>query len=164
MRSFGLLAVFFLALGAPQALAQSDNSLRSDQYILSQEFIEAEVVRVHPPDRKLTVRGANQGHTRTFNIPEGTRITIAGREARLRDLRRGDTVMLAMKPTVEDVVIARVRVPETPKTLEERRAEPVQVAQALPAELPRTASRLPALLLVGALAVAGAMWLRRRAA
>lgn len=141
------------------AMAQSDDSILVDKYIISQEFIEAEVVRVSSQDRTITVRGAKRGQTRRFSVPEDTRITVDGKEARLRDIRRGDMVMLATKRKAEEVVVARIRVPETDKSLEQRRANPV-VAESKPAMLPKTASNQPMFLLFGLLALLAATGLR----
>jgi len=142
------------------ALAQADDSILVDEYIVSQEFIEATVVRVRPHARTITVRGEKRGQTRQFTVPEGTRISVNGRDARLRDIRVGDSVLLAMTPTSDKVVISRLRVPNTPQTLEQRRANPI--VQDLPAQLPKTASPWPSTLAVGLLALLAAGFLRLR--
>lgn len=160
--SYKTSAILTLLLigGAVTANAQQEG-ISSDEYILSQEFVEAEVVRVYPPARTITVRGTNRGETRQFVIPEGARITIRGRQARLRDIRRGDIVMLAMTPKSERIVVERIRVPVTDKSLDQRRAEPAPAA-AMPTALPKTASLLPALFGSGCLALVGAALLRHR--
>lgn len=141
------------------ALAQQDDSILVDEYIISQEFVEAEVLKVNSQKRTLTVRGANRGQTREFSVPEGTRVTVNGRDARLRDIRRGDNVLLVMAPRAEEVVISRVRVPESPTSVEQRQADPV-VAQATPSVLPKTASHWPTVLITGLMAFFGAGMLR----
>jgi LPXTG-motif cell wall-anchored protein len=152
----------FLILGQPMlAAAQQDESILADDYIVSQEFVAAEVLRTNTSDRTLTVRGAKKGQTRQFTVPEGTRITVEGRDARLSDLRRGDNVMLVMKRQASEVVVSRVRVPETANSLDSRRTESV-VAEAKPAMLPKTASLWPAILVIGILALLGAGLLRVR--
>ena len=157
---FTLLTMIIAIFGLPAlAQAQHDDSILVDGYIISQEFIEAEVVRVSPQERKLTVRGEKRGQTRQFTVPEGTRITVRGREARLRDVRRGDMVLLAMKPQTDEIVISRVQIPETPVSLETRRANPI-VAQVTPSVLPKTASAWPTVLAAGLLALFGAGALR----
>lgn len=139
--------------------AQESDSILDDGYITSQDFVEATVVRVRSNARILTVRGEKRGQTREFSVPEGTRISVNGREARLRDIRRGDNVMIAMRPRQDDVVVVQLRVPESDRTLEERRAEPV-AAEVLPTTLPKTASPWPSVLVVGVLALFGASMLR----
>ena len=159
-----VLAAFITMMAQPMlAQAQQDESILVDDYIISQEFVEAEVVRINSANRTLTVKGVKKGDTRQFSVPEGTRITVQGREARLRDLRRGDMVMLVMAPKADEVVVTRVRVPETTASLDARRAEPV-AAETLPAVLPKTASAWPLALSIGILAflVAGTLRIRRR--
>ena len=148
-----------LAVSPTLALAQAGDSILVDEYIISQDFIEAEVVRVRPHARTLTVRGEKRGQTRQFAVPEGTRISVNGRDARLRDIRVGDSVLLAMTPRSEKVVVAQLRVPSTPQTLEQRRASPI-VTETLPAQLPKTASPWPGVLAAGLLALLGAGLLR----
>lgn len=152
------IAIFALPI---LALAQQDDSILVDKHIISQEVVEAEVLRVNLKKQTLTVRGATRGETREFPVPAGTRITVNGRDAKLRDIRRGDNVLLAMEPQAEEVVIARLQVPKSPTTVEERRATPV-VAQATPTMLPKTASNLPAVLLIGFMAIFGAGLLRAK--
>ncbi len=62
-----------------------------------------------------------------------------------------------MKPQEEQVVISRVRIPETDLRIEERRASPPPpVAAAMPAVLPKTASWWLVVLLVGLLCTGAA--------
>lgn len=152
------MAVFSLST---VSFAQVDDSILSDEYITTQEFIEAEVVQVRPVSRTLTVRGEKRGQTRQFTVPVGTRISVNGRDAYLRDIRKGDKVLLAMTPQQEKVVVARLRVPQSDQTLEQRRADPI-VAEATPATLPKTASQWPTVLAFGLLALLGASALRLR--
>lgn len=143
------------------AFAQTDDSILNNEFIISQEFIEGDVVRVKPIARTITVRGEKRGKTRQFTIPEGTRVTVNGRDATLRDIRKGDSILFAMKPVADDVVVARLRVPKTDRTLEQRRANPI-VAAATPAMLPKTASVWPAVLALGIFTLFGAGLLRIR--
>ena len=142
------------------AMAQSSDSILNDEYTLTQKFIEAEVVRVSPLARTITLRGEKRGETRMFPVPEGTRISVNGREARLRDIRKGDSVLLAMKPTGQQATIARLSVPKTDKTLEQRRANPIVAAEIKPAVLPKTASNQPLILLFGLFALFTAAGIR----
>lgn len=151
-------ALAFCAL-TMSANAQQDDSILSDTYITKQEFVEAEVLNVRPIARTITVRGENRGESRQFTIPEGTRITIQGREARLRDIQRGDRVMLAFRPQQEQVVITRMRVPETDQPVEQRRAAPT-VVQTTPTVLPKTASTWPEVFAIGLVLLLGAGVLR----
>lgn len=155
------ILAMIIALGLPAlAQAQRDTSILADEYIVTQEFVEAQVLRVNYKERKLTVRGASKGQTRVFSVAEGARISIKGRQASLRDIRRGDTVMVAVKPQATEVVITQVKVPQTNTDLSARLANPV-VAEAMPAMLPKTASPWPTILLTGLLALIGAGLMRK---
>lgn len=161
MKSLSVLASVAIIFAIPSfTSAQVDDSILADDYIITQEFIEAKVVNIKPVSRTITVRGEKRGETRQFSIPKGTRISINGREARLLDIRKGDTVLLAMTPSAEEVVIAQLRVPKTDRTIEERRANPTVVTESTPAMLPKTASNLPTILLLGVLALFAAAGLR----
>lgn len=172
LRSLMLIAA--LACLAPSlSLAQQDDSILVDAFITTQEFVDAEVVRVNPASRTITVRGASRGQTRTFSVPEGSRISVNGRDARLRDILRGDEVRLTVRPRTEEVVIERIRVPATSISLETRQATPISpappvqettplVAEARPTVLPKTASTLPLILLLGIAALLAASLLRAR--
>lgn len=159
-----ICALALVALTVPAiAQAQDKDSILVDEYIVSQEFIEAEVIKVATSSRTITVRDEKYGETRSFPVPEGTRISVNGREARLRDIRKGDSVMLVMQPTSEKVVVAQLRVPKTDRTLEQRRAE-TMVAEAAPMVLPKTASNINWVFLLGlmTLMAAGALRLVRQ--
>lgn len=153
-----LLACF--ALQPTTALAQADDSILSDSHIVKQSFVEAEVVRVKPGERTITVRGEKRGETRQFFVPEDVRISVNGKQARLRDIRRGDIVLATFGQQAQRVVVEQIRMPDSPVTLEQRRTTPV-VAQVAPAVLPSTASFLPAILLFGLVSLGGAAALRR---
>ena len=144
------------------ALAQTNSGISSDAHIVNQDFVEAEVLFVKPNKRTITVKGEQKGQIREFTVPEGVRVTVNGKEARLRDLRRGDNIMIKFAQSTDKVVVDRIRVPTTPITLVQRRANPVVEAQ--PAMLPSTASILPAFLLLGLVSLAGAALIRRNRA
>ena len=161
MKLVKILAAAATILTVPLvAIAQEDDGILVDEYIISQEFVEAEVVEIKPIARTITVRGKNRGQTRQFNVPQGTRISVNGRQARLRDIRKGDSVMVAMTPKAAEVVVAQLRVPRSDRTLEQRRANPIVAADARPAMLPKTASNQPAILLFGMFALLAAAGLR----
>lgn len=172
LRSLTLVAA--LACLAPSlSFAQQDDSILVDAFITTQEFVEAEVTRVNVGSRTITVRGAAQGQTRTFSVPDDTRISVNGRNARLRDIRRGDEVRLALRPRTNEVVIERIQVPDTSITLETRQATPIGqepaaqqsvavVAEVRPTVLPKTASTLPLALVLGMVALLSASILRIR--
>lgn len=145
-----------------QAVAQQDDSIRSDRYIVSQEFVEAEVIRVKPIERTITVKGELRGETRKFTVPEGTKITVNGKEARLRHLRTGDTIRVSFAERAEKVVVNRIRLPDTDISMSVRRvaADPLD-REAVPAMLPKTASFFPAILILGLMSFAGAVTFRR---
>ena len=132
------------------SFAQVANSILDDNYVISQDFVAAEILRVSVRNRTITVKGENKGQTRQFTIPENARISFNGNEARLRDLRKGDTIFLAMKPVMSKNEIVQIKVPSSPVTLVERRADPAPVMQeVLPVVLPKTASPLPLVILLG---------------
>lgn len=163
MRIIGLMAALVLVVFATHdTLAQEGDSILVDEYVTSQDFVEAVVTRVRPQARTITVRGENRGMTRTFSVPDGTRISVNGRDARLRDIRTGDSVRIAMKPRADEVVVATLQVPETTRTLEQRRSEPV-AAESTATMLPNTASNQHLFLLFGLIAtlVAGSLRLVR---
>jgi LPXTG-motif cell wall-anchored protein len=139
-----------------------NETILDDEFIITQEFIEAEIVRVRPNARTLTVRGSRHGKTREFKVPETTRITVKGREARLRDLRAGDMIVIAMKPEVDEIVISRVQLRNPTEPLASRQAANPPIGEKMPAQLPKTASNLPAILSLGFLAMLGAGLLRFR--
>ena len=70
--------------------------------------------------------------------------------------------MISMKPRMDEIIISRVKVPQTDISLSERQANPVD--DSLPAALPQTASSWYSLLVTGMLAllVAGALRARRK--
>lgn len=158
---YSTAALFLLcAMQATIAHAQTDDSILSDSHIVNQDFVEAEILRVSPRERTITVKGEKRGQTRQFTVPEGVRISLNGKEARLKDLRRGDNVMVRFAQSPDKVVVDQIRVPNSPVTLVQRRANPV-VAEAQPALLPSTASFLPAILLLGLISLGGASLMRR---
>ncbi len=72
MKALRLFAVAVVTLTAPAlVLAQVPGSVQDDDYIVSQEFIEAEVMQVRAGERTMTVRGEMRGQTRQFAVPEG---------------------------------------------------------------------------------------------
>lgn len=81
-----LLATLSLSVSA---FAQVSDSIQDDQYVMSQDFVAAEILRVSTRNRTITVKGEAKGQTRQFTIPKNARITFNGEEARLRDLRKG---------------------------------------------------------------------------
>ncbi len=109
---------------------------------------------VNPSRRTITVLGDQTGERFTYAVPEGTRLTFGGEEARMRDLRRGDHAVLRFNAEDKNGQVARVRVPKPATTLATRRtsAEPVTMAAAA-TQLPRTASTLPLFALFGAIAL-----------
>ena len=164
---YTLVAIAVALIGfANPTYAQMDDSILVDDYIISQDFIQAEIIRVNPIERSITVRGEKRGDSRKFYIPEEAMITVRGRQARMRDLRAGDIILLAMKPKAEGVAVVRIKAPEVTETLESRRAAPVAapvVNEVMPRVLPKTASNLPFILLIGIISLlGGGLLLRRR--
>lgn len=159
----GAIALFVFGIGQPSiAEAQTNDSILSDTHIVSQRYVEAEVIRVRSSDRTITVKGETRGQTRQFTVPEGARISVDGENARLRDLRRGDKIRLSFVRRDSNVVVDQIRMPQSSVSLAQRRAEaPPVVAEAKPSVLPSTASPLPAVLLVGLVLLASAALVRR---
>ncbi|MEL7187128.1 MAG: hypothetical protein AAFN50_11950, partial [Pseudomonadota bacterium] len=133
--------IVLAALGLPGiALSQANDSILNDSYIISEEFVEGQVTQVRPRAGTITIRGANRGDQRQFAIPENARVTVNGREARLRDIRRGDTVSVSIVRRGQRVIVDQLRVPQSDATLEERRENPIVATASLPTTLPKTAS------------------------
>lgn len=130
--------------------------------------ITGTVERVDYRNRTLTVLGDQSGERFTYAVPQGTRVTVGGENARLGHIDRGDSVILRFNDAAGQRQAARLRVPQTSTPLAQRRDQtpPAGVAaqQAPRAQLPRTASSLPLLVLFGALAFlgAGSLGLMRR--
>lgn len=128
--------------------------------------ITGKIESVNPSKRTITVLSDQTGERFTYAVPEGTRLTFGGEEARMRDFRRGDQAVLRFNAEDKSGQVARVRVPAPATTLATRRvaAEPVTMA-ATPGQLPRTASTLPLFALFGVIALlfAGSLSLVRRA-
>ena len=163
MKNFAISTAAILALCALQsttASAQTDDSILSDSHIIEQDSVEAEVIRVKPKARTITVKGEKRGETRQFSVPENVRISVNGREARLRDIRRGDNILVTFAKRSQNVIVEQIRMPDSAVSLAKRRANPI-VAQATPAVLPSTASFLPAVLLFGLVSLGGAAIMRR---
>lgn len=161
--AYTTVALLSFCAWQPSAFAQTADSILSDTHIVSQSFVEAEVIRVKPIARTITVKGEKRGETRQFNVPEGARISVNGQQARLRDLRRGDNIRVSFVKRDAGVVVEQIRMPDAPVTLTQRRANPV-VAEATPAMLPSTASFLPIILVLGLFSLAGAALVRSRRA
>ena len=114
-------------------------------------------------DRTITVRGDQSGQRFSYAIPQNTRLTVGGEQARLGNLRRGDNVTLRFRTEAQERQVARVRVPQPATPLAQRpiQAPPAGVAaQAQPRQLPRTASAMPLLGLLGFLSLISAGTMR----
>ena len=148
--------------------AQLENSILEDEYIISRDYVTAEILNMSRANRTITVRGESSGKTRKFTIPEGALITVSGKDARFKDLRKGDVVLLSMRPNISHNVISRIKVPETTVTLADRQTNPVVeqrpvMNEVLPTVLPKTASKLSFILLLGVLSLLlGGLLARRR--
>ena len=117
-------------------------------------------------NRTVTVRGDQSGERFTYAIPQGTRVTVGGEDARIGHIQRGDSVVLRFKEEAGQRQAARLRVPQPATPLSARRVAAAPVAQtAPPRQLPRTASSLPLFGLLGVIALlaAGSLNLARRA-
>ena len=109
--------------------------------------------------RVITVIGDQSGDRYSYQVPQGTTISISGQSARLGNLRRGDQVTLRFGREQEQRVAARIRVPQTTTPLAQRpiQQSTVTTAQAQQSrQLPRTASMLPLLGLFGLISLLAA--------
>lgn len=142
-----------LALTATTGVVMAQGAADSD-------VIEGEITRIDRAQRTITVRDDRDRQLKRFTIPEGTRVTVKGRTAELRDLRRGDGIVLSFRTTAPGPVVTRLQIPETPVSLEQRRAEPVAV-ETMPTALPKTAGVWPLVWLFGLAALGAGAGLRR---
>ena len=150
-----------LVVRVPQPTSAMDLRVKEGEMSTITGTIEA----VSSSKRTITILGDQSGQRFTYLVPEGTRLTFGGEDARLRDLQRGDNITMRFKSKGEERQVARVRVPQPATPLATRRVAAQPVAQAaLPTQLPRTASSLPLFALLGlaSLLGAGALRLNRR--
>lgn len=145
----------------PQATASLDQ--RASEGLFS--TISGEVAAINFGTRTLTVVGDQTGERFSYSVPQSTRITIEGENARLGNLRRGDPVTLRFRSEGDQREVARVRLPVTTTPLAQRPNQApagvaAQTQQTQPRQLPRTAGSLPLLGLFGFLAFASAGALR----
>lgn len=111
--------------------------------------------------RTMTVRGDQSGQRFTYVVPQGARLTVGGKGARMQDLRRGDEVILRFKSEGEERQVARAGIPKPVTPLAARRATAAPVATTASArQLPKTASSLPMFVLLGVLSLLAAGSLR----
>lgn len=153
------------AIRVPQPTPQMDQRATDGDM----STITGRVERADFGNRTLTILGDQSGERFTYAIPQTTRVTIAGQDARFGQLRRGDQVTLRFREDSGQRTAARVRVPQptTPLAQRENQAPPAgvtaqQTAQQPRTQLPRTASPMPLLGLVGLFALTGAAILRVR--
>ena len=144
-----------LAVRVPQPTSAMDMRIKEGEMSTVTGKIEA----VNSSNRTITVLGDQSGQRFTYAVPEGTRLTFGGENARMRDLKRGDNITLRFKSNGEERQVARVRVPQPAAPLAARRTQSV-AAEVMPTTLPKTASAWPTVLSVGMLALFGAGMLR----
>ena len=129
--------------------------------------ITGNVESINYSNRTVTVLGDQSGQRFTYAIPQGTRITVGGENARIGHIQRGDHVTMRFKEENGQRQAARVRVPQPATPLAARRDQSQAVAQqaATSMQLPRTAGSMPLLVLFGGLSLlaAGTLRLARRA-
>lgn len=146
-----------LTVRVPQPTSTMDMRVKEGEMSTITGKIEA----VNTRNRTITLLGDQSGQRFTYAVPEGTRLTFGGENARLRDLQRGDSITLRFKSEGEERQVARVRVPQPVTPLASRRAAAQPVAQTTPPrQLPRTASSLPLFALLGGLSLLAAGFLR----
>ena len=151
-----------MVVRVPQPTSAMDMRIKEGESSTVTGTIQA----INSGKRTITVLGDQSGQRFTYAVPEGTRLTFGGEDARLRDLRRGDNITLRFNSKGEQRQLARARVPQpvTPLAVRRTAAEPV-AQSSTPKQLPRTASLLPLFVIFGAIAllVAGSLNLSRRA-
>lgn len=130
--------------------------------------VTGQVEAINYRNRTITVRGDQSGQRFSYAVPQNTQVSIGGESAALGYLSRGDNVTLRFRQEAQERQVARVRVPQpaTPLTQRTNQAPAGVVAQAQqqPRQLPRTASPLPLLGLLGifSLLCAGSVRLSRK--
>lgn len=129
------------------------------------ETVSGKVWHIQPP-RSVTLTLEN-GQNQTFRIPEGTKFTVNGQETNAWGLKKGMTVSAQRVTEIPETVVTQqvkhtgtmppppaptqgvpiliVMTPAAPATAETAQAEPA------PTKLPKTASELPLVGLLGAL-------------
>ena len=150
-----------MVIRVPQPTSAMDMRIKEGE----SSTVTGTIQTVNTRNRTLTVLGDQSGQRFTYAVPEGTRLTFGGEDARLRDLRRGDNITLRLKSAGDERQVARVRVPQPATPLTTRRVAAEPVAQtSTPKQLPRTASSLPLFILFGSIALlaAGSLNLSRR--
>ena len=150
-----------LAVRVPQPTSAMDMRVREGEM----STITGKIQDINSRKRTITILGDQSGQRFTYAVPEGAKLTFGGESAYLRDLRRGDDVVVRFKSEGEERQVARVRIPQPVTPLATRRVAAEPVAQtALPKQLPRTASSLPLFVLFGTIALlaAGSLNLSRR--
>lgn len=103
----------------------------------AQRTIDGTIVRVRASQNTITILGDASRERHTYQLPEGTRVMINGKERSIRGLRVNDIVTITFRSTDAGRVATVVRVPEP--------QEPVIAEEPMPVELPKTASWLPTL-------------------
>ena len=144
-----------LVVRVPQPTSTMDMRTREGEM----STVTGKIESANSGNRTITVLGDQSGQRFTYSVPEGTRLTFGGENARIRDLRRGDNITLRFKSEGEERQVARVRVPQPAAPLAARRTQSV-AAEVRPATLPKTASSMPMILVVGMFALFGAGLLR----
>ena len=150
-----------LVVRVPQPTSAMDMRVKEGEM----STVTGKIQTVNSSKRTITLLGDQSGKRFTYAVPEGTKLTFGGENARLRDLQRGDDITLRFKSEGEERQVARVRIPQPATPLAARRVAAQPVAQtALPKQLPRTASSLPLFALLGvfSLLAAGSLQLTRR--
>ena len=146
-----------LVVRVPQPTSAMDMRIKEGEM----STVTGKIETVNSSKRTITVLGDQSGKRFTYAVPEGTRLSFGGENARLRDLQRGDNVTLRFKSEGEERQVTRVRIPQPVAPLAARRVAAQPVAQtALPKQLPRTASTLPLFALLGVLSLLAAGSLR----
>ena len=142
-----LVVIFGLTAWGPLAIAAEEP-----------RTVTGIITSVKPSERTIRVRGNETRERHTYYIPEGATITMGGQPARLNRVMVGHQVTLRfVQPAEGPRQVVTVRVPE-PEQIVDVPAEPAEQV----AMLPKTASLLPALGLLGLGFLSAGMVMRSR--
>ncbi len=154
-------------------LTESIITSTTPRYVNTVRTIEGKVWHVNAP--KSVILTLPDGSNKQYTVPDHAKFTINGEKKTVFDLRKGMKVQATVVTDETETVLESAKrvvgtapVPETPQQvgtlliIRPRVSEPVTTASAEPApqELPKTASPLPLIGLLGTLAVAAAFGLK----
>jgi hypothetical protein len=127
------------------------------------------VFHVSPPTSVILTM--EDGTNQQFKIPKGQKFNVDGKMVDAFELRKGMKVTATKVVTVPETVVNQKKMltgempppppppPDQPILIADEKPAPAPAAEPAPAELPKTASPLPLLGLLGVLSMAGGLGL-----